>query len=115
MMIYGKLGDIYYVWGASIVGGIIATSIANLIDIIGLTLIKGLTWGKPFIYLTLLITILSIIYFGHKNRHEVIYEEMKNLNPKVKRKYRILNIIHVVLVLGIFFTLSDIKRTMNGF
>ena len=107
-----KVEEMYFIGGGMIVGMTIGISIISLIKIVGILFYHPLltqhikyTWFLPLI-LGLLIT----IYLGIKNRHEKIYDEVKNMNPRRKRVYKILNIIHVVFVYGLFFKLSDIIR-----
>ncbi|MPL88153.1 hypothetical protein SDC9_34169 [bioreactor metagenome] len=110
-----RVGDVYFISGAFFVGIIIAAKILSLLDIFGFLIYKPLIWQnyKILAFLPLTFGILSCIYFAYKRRCDKIYTEIENMDKNRKRKYKIINIIHVILVLSIYFMLGDIGRELN--
>lgn len=102
--------DLYYIWGSVALGNIIAFSMMSAMDLVGIFFWHELIWikWKGFIYLPLVIGLIFIMYFGYKRRCDKVYEEISNLDPKTKRKYKILNIIHITVVMGLYFNAKAI-------
>ncbi|MCL2132150.1 MAG: hypothetical protein FWH36_06855 [Lentimicrobiaceae bacterium] len=105
-----NVGDTYYVGGAMAIGLTIGTCILNLLDIIGIFFLTQMLWHQFDLlsYLPLLLGLLFVFIFGYKKRHIKIYEEVKNMDLNRKKKYKILNIIHIFLVWGLFFNMKSI-------
>ena len=113
---WGDTKDIYYLWGAMIVGSTIVTSIINLLDIIGIIFFKQMLWhqSEVLVYLSILLGFLPLFIFRYKKRHIKIYEEVKNMDKKKKKTYKILNIIHIILVWGLYLGIIDIFEAIYG-
>jgi len=112
---FWDVGNTYYVGGAMIVGVSIAFSISILLDIIGMFFLKQSLWVQfDFLaYLPISLGLLCVFVFGYKKRHIKIYEEVKNMDLEKKRKYKILNIIHIILIWGLFFNMKSIFETVS--
>ena len=113
---WGDTKDIYYLWGAMIVGAIIAFSILSLLDIIGIIFLKQALWCQFYVlaYLPISLGVLSLLIFRYKKRYDKIYEEVKNMDKKKKKTYKILNIIHIILVVGLYLSIKDIFYAIYG-
>ena len=107
-----KVEEMYFIGGGLTVGLTIGISIFNLIDIVGILFYHPLliSYIKYTKYLPLILGLSITIYLGMNGRHEKIYNEVKNMNPQRKRIYKVLNIIHIVVVYGLMFILGDIVR-----
>lgn len=105
------VGETYYVGGGMFIGLTIAGQLLIIYRIIGILYYRELL-DMPYLYifLPLVLGLAITIYLGVTKKHDKIYEEIKNLNPKKKRMYKVLNIIHIILTYGIFLALSDYIR-----
>lgn len=111
-----NVGEAYYVTGSAIVGIIIAATILGVMDLLGIIFCNKVIWSQwgVLAYLPLVFAILSIFYFGFHKRHERIYEEMATMDLKRKRTYKILNIIHIVVVNGIYLNTLALLTFLNN-
>lgn len=111
-----RVGDQYYIGGGMLVGMTIAISIISIIEVIGILFYHPLLTlhMKYTAYFPLILGLAVTIYLGKGGRYKRIYEEVKNLNPIRKKRYKILNLIHIFFVWGLFFTLSNIIRVLLG-
>lgn len=111
-----RVGDIYYVWGAMIVGIMIAGTIMGLMDVFGIIFFRELIWSKwkIFAFLPLALGLLSTMYFGYHKRHEAIYEEVATMDAQSKKKYKVLNIIHIIVVNVIYFNTLALLNWINN-
>lgn len=110
-----KVEDMYFIWGAGFVGYFIALTIMNIMDIVGIFIYRPMIWSnyKILIYLPITLGIISCIYFGYKRRCDTVYEKIKNMDKRKKKIYKILNIIHILFILSIYFLTGDIVRELN--
>ena len=90
-----NVGDIYFAWGAALVGAFIAFTIMNIMSIIGLFIYRPMIWSnyKILSYLPITLGIISFIYFGYKRRCDTVYEGIKNMDKRKKKIYMILSLI----------------------
>ena len=109
---FWNVGNSYFLYGGIWVGAMIGISLLNIINILGLLFNEKLFWihYKPFIYLPLILGLLITAYFGYGKRYARVYKEMEKLEKSKKVIYKIINIIHIILVWGTFFQLSNIIR-----
>lgn len=112
------VGETYYVGGALTVGLTIDILLFNIHSIIGILWCpefldyKFTFWGK---YWTLIIPLALAIYLGVTGKHRQIYDEVAHLPRKKKLIYKILNIVHLIVVYGGMILLSDyIRYHING-
>lgn len=119
---YDKLwnvGDIYYIFGAGWIGLTLSATLIDIIDIIGLICFYddiGLyleNLRAIYVYSSIYFVIPSVFYFKYKNRHVKIYNEIKKLDGKRKKTYKVLNVVHIIIVYGLMFFLSTIVRGGN--
>jgi len=110
-----EVKDMYFAWGAGFVGAFIALTIMNIMDIVGIFIYRPMIWSnyKILIYLPITLGIISFIYFGYKRRCDIVYEEIKNMDKRKKKIYKILNITHILFTLSIYFLTGDIVRELN--
>lgn len=108
-----NVGETYYVGGALTVGLTIDILLFNLHSIVGILWCpeflnyKYTFWGR---YWTLIIPLALAIYLGVTGKYDRIYEEVAHLPSKKKRIYKVLNIIHLIVVFGGMIILSDYIR-----
>jgi len=114
-----NVGETYYVGGALTVGLTIDILLFNIHSIIGILWCpefldyKFTFWGK---YWTLIIPLALTIYLGVTGKHRQIYDEVAHLPRKKKLIYKVLNIIHLIVVFGGMILLSDyIRYYVNGY
>ena len=110
------VGETYYVGGGMFVGLTIAGQLLIIYDVIGVLYCRELL-NMPYlyIYLPVVLCLAVTIYLGVTKKHYKIYEEIKNLPPKKKRMYKILNIIHIILTYGITTAISVYIRYYVNF
>ena len=112
---FWKVGDTYFVGGAGMVGCFIALTIMSTMSIVGFFIYRPMIWSnyKILIYLPITLVIISCIYFGYKRRCDRVYEEIKNMDKRKKKIYKVLNITHILFILSIYFLTGDIARELN--
>lgn len=107
------VGETYYVGGALTVGLTINILLFNLHSIVGILWYpeflnyKHTFWGYLW---PLIIPLALAIYLGVTGKYDRIYEEVAHLPSKKKRVYKVLNIIHLIVVFGGMILLSDYIR-----
>ncbi len=108
--------ETYFYNAGLVVGLTIAFSIINIIRLYAIFYDHSLlmahrpTWvivGFP-----VFCAALSNLYFGRKRRCDKVYKEVKNMDKKKKKVYKILNLVHVIVVWCTFFILSDVIRNI---
>lgn len=110
---FWNVGETYYVGGALTVGLAIDILLFNIYRIIGIIWCpefldyKFTFWGR---YWPLIIPLALAIYLGVTGKYDRIYDEVARLPPKKKRVYKVLNIIHLIVVFGGMILLSDYIR-----
>ncbi len=111
---FWKVGETYYVGGGMMVGMVVSLSIVNILDVSA-----ALLHNERFIliypsvkYLPLILGLAVTVYLGVGKRHEKIYTEVERLGKK-KTLYKILNIIHLIIVFGLFFNMTPILKFFN--
>ena len=111
-----NVGEMYFIGGGMIVGMTIATTVFVCINVFEILLQRNLLHNmKYFLSLfPLLLGLFVTICLGINNRHERIYNEVRNMNLQKKKKYKVLNILHLILIWGLFFSFGKIIRDMLG-
>jgi hypothetical protein len=111
---FWKVGDTYYVGGGMMVGMVVSLSIINTMD-----LASAFLYNEMFLlnypslkFLPLILGLAVTVYLGVGKRHEKIYTEVERLG-KNKTLYKILNIIHLIIVFGLFFNMTPILKFFN--
>ena len=66
-------------------------------------------------YFILALGIAMCIYLGAGRRCDKIYKEMATMEKSKKRVFKILNIIHLIVVNVGLFVVADYARHLNGF
>ena len=114
-----NVGETYYVGGAIFVGMAIDTLIFDIYSLLGILWKPELLdcnftlWGK---ILPLIIPLASAIYLGVTGKHSKIYDEVANMEPKKKKIYKVLNIVHLLVFYGFMSISSDyIRYYIMGF
>jgi len=112
---FWKVGETYYVGGGMMVGMVVSLSIVNILDVSA-----ALLHNERFIliypsvkYLPLILGLAVTVYLGVGKRHEKIYSEVERLGKYKKTLYKILNIIHLIIVFGLFFNMTPILKFFN--
>jgi hypothetical protein len=112
---FWKVGETYYVGGGMMVGMVVSLSIVNILDVSA-----ALLHNERFIliypsvkYLPLILGLAVTVYLGVGKRHEKIYTEVEQLGKYKKTLYKILNIIHLIIVFGLFFNMTPILKFFN--
>lgn len=114
-----NVGETYYVGGAIFVGMAIDTLLFNIYRLLGILWLPELLNYK-FTFLgriwPLFIPLVIAVYLGITGKHSKIYDEVANMEPKKKRKFKVLNIIHLLIIYGFMVVLSDyIRYYIRGF
>ena len=104
------VGDTYYVGGGMTIGMVISLTLINIMDISGAIIYNEILLLRyPWLtYLPLILGLIVTFYLGFKKKHLKIYEEIKNLSDVSKRRLRVINVIHLVLVFIVFFNMKSI-------
>lgn len=113
-----NVGDTYFVSGGMIIGLTIFVTLwsfyrifAILFNVELLSILPGWLGWVPVI-MGLSVT----IYLGTTKKDVEIYNEMASMDKRKKRLYKVLNILHLLIVYGTMFLLSDyIRYYVNGF
>lgn len=114
------VGDTYYIGGGLFVGITINILLFNIHRIIGILWVPQFlkyNYNSLFYQLWPFVIPLTItIYLGVTGKHYKIYDEIANMPPTKKRIYKVLNIIHLLIVWGGMFLMSDyIRYYVNGY
>ena len=109
---FWNVGNTYFIGGAMLVGIMIAITTLNLLNILGIFFYNPLIWSNYYVlaYLPIMFGLSSVIYFGYKRRCDRVFDEILKMDLQKKIKYKIINVVHVVIVWGIYFMLGDIVR-----
>lgn len=115
--IHKGVDEYCYYAASALVGMTLAVSLYAVVNIVSLAVFRNHevyeVVSNVMDILCLLISLLSFLYYKHKNRWTTIYEEIQGLPNSQKYRYGIFCILYVLCAYGMWFFSNDIIRVLN--